>query len=163
MERFGQRRREHRRLDQSDQRPAAAAARQDVVPVVRWVLVVAGHGAVRAHEEMLGVVGGFEVRPLRPQATVEREGSWIARSWLTGPRGRVLDKLAVQHVSFELSSRTAGAGDRWLSLHHDIFWVAYQPPSHFWMLQGAEGVVVLAVATLCVLATARMLERRAAA
>lgn len=90
-------------------------------------------------------------------------GSWIARSWLTGPHGRVLDKLAVQHVSFELSSRTAGAGDRWLSLHHDVFWVAYQPPSHFWMLQGAEGVVLLAVATLCVLATARVLKRRAAA
>lgn len=90
-------------------------------------------------------------------------GSWLARSWLTGPDGQVLGKLAVQHVSFELSSRTARAGERWLSVHHDTFWVASQPPGHFWMLQGAEGAVVLAVAALCVVATLRLLTRRAPA
>ncbi len=73
IERFLQRRREHRRLEQANERPAAVAACQGVVAAARWVLVVAGHGAARAHEEMLGVVGGFEVRPFRPQAPVERE------------------------------------------------------------------------------------------
>jgi ABC-type transport system involved in multi-copper enzyme maturation permease subunit len=89
-------------------------------------------------------------------------GSWVARSWLTGSHGQVLGKLVVQHVSFELSSRTARAGERWLVSHHDTFWVAYQPPGHFWMLQGAEGTIVLVVAALCVVATLRLVERRAA-
>ena len=90
-------------------------------------------------------------------------GSWVVRSWLTGPHGHVLGVTAVQHVAAALSSRTSRVGDRWLAVHHDIFWVAYQPPSHFWMLQGAEGLVVLAIAALSVVATVRVLDRRAGA
>jgi hypothetical protein len=90
-------------------------------------------------------------------------GSWLLRSWMTGPDGRVLGRSASVHVRNTLSARTASGAARWLAVHHDAFWVSYQPPSHFWMLQGAEGVVLLAVATLCALATTRMLKRRAAA
>ena len=89
-------------------------------------------------------------------------GSWVARSWLTGPHGHVLGNGAIQHVSSELSSRTARTGDRWLSVHHDAFRVAYQPPGHFWMFQGVEGLVVLGIAACCVMATRRLLVRRAA-
>jgi hypothetical protein len=88
------------------------------------------------------------------------EGSWVVHSWLTGPNAHVLDAQAVQRVAYELSSRTNAGAARWLALHHDTFWVSYQPPGHFWLAQGVEGVVVLALAALCTGITVRCLRGR---
>jgi hypothetical protein len=50
---------------------------------------------------------------------------------------------------------------RWLSLHHEAFWVSYQPASRFWIFQGAEGGVLIVLAALLGLATVWCVCRRA--
>jgi hypothetical protein len=87
-------------------------------------------------------------------------GSWIVRSWLTGPHGHVLSAAASHHVAYELSSRASGPAAQWLILHHVSYWIAYQPPGHFWVAQAIEGVILLAIACLLVGLTLRRLRRR---
>jgi hypothetical protein len=110
-----------------------------------------------------GPVGTMAIGPINTPAQPGwnlPEGTWVVRSWLTGPNGHILDLQAVRHVVYELSSRPQVAQDRWLTLHHNIFWVSVQPPGHFWIAQAAEGIIVLALGALCVAATLRCLLRR---
>lgn len=138
-------------------------------------LIYAGHallpalrhlGASTARLQLQSAVANFAAGTISPQSQRSWHlppGSWLLGAWMTGPGGHVLGRSASAHVRNAFSIWTASGAARWRAAHHDAFWVSYQPPSHFWMLQGAEGVVLLAVATLCVLATACMLGRRAAA
>ena len=94
-------------------------------------------------------------------------GSFLVRGWFTGPGGRTLSTHAAnkvrEHVSglLEISKGTndPGAAKRWLTLHHYTYWIAYQPADHFWILQAAVGLILLAVAALCVLASVRSIRR----
>jgi hypothetical protein len=52
---------------------------------------------------------------------------------------------------------------RWLSLHHDAFWMSYQPASRFWIFQGVEAVVLIGLAVLFSFATVRCIRGRARA
>ena len=95
-------------------------------------------------------------------------GSWLARAWYTGPGGHVLGNKAAKRVSLDVNrllELTRGrnaphAANRWLALHHYTYWVSYQPADHFWMLQAVAGLVLLAVASLCVFGTVRIIQHR---
>ena len=130
--------------------------------VVLPELLHVGASTARFQSEVGNMVLGTIDSPSQPGWHVP-PGSWLVRSWMTGPGGRVLDRSASVHVKNALFTRTAASGDHWLAAHHVSFWVSYQPPGHFWMFQGVEGVVVLAVAALCVMATVCLLKRRAIA
>ena len=91
-------------------------------------------------------------------------GSWLVRGWVTGTGGRELNGLAASNVMDHVQSAVArGVTDptRWLSLHHEAFWVSYQPASRFWIFQGAEGGVLIVLAALLGLATVWCVCRRA--
>jgi hypothetical protein len=49
--------------------------------------------------------------------------------------------------------------EKWLSLHHYFYSLAYQPVSRFWVFQGAEVVVLLGLAAVCVVATILRVRR----
>ena len=89
-------------------------------------------------------------------------GSWLVRGWYTGPGGRVLSLKAANRVSVRVNSFDSKAGStaapKWLSLHHITYWVSYQPADHYWILQGVVGLVILALAFLCVFASARCIR-----
>ena len=93
-------------------------------------------------------------------------GSLLVRGWFVGPGGRVLGSHAAKRVRdhvIGLYQSKSGANDpnaakRWLSLHHYTYWFTYQPANHFWILQAVVGLVVLAVAALCVLGTVRCIR-----
>jgi hypothetical protein len=95
-------------------------------------------------------------------------GSLLVRGWFAGPGGRVLGSHAAKRVRdhlIGLYQSKSGANDpnaakRWLSLHHYTYWFTYQPANHFWILQAVVGLVVLAVAALCVLGTVRSVRGR---
>ncbi len=122
-----------------------------------------GIGAVASSRILLN---GMNSGPLNQMATRGQgpAGSWLVRAWYTGPGGRVLGVKAAKRVRihvnplFESLKGGASAAKRWLSLHHYTYWFTYQPANHFWILQAVVGLVVLAVAALCVLGTVRSIR-----
>jgi hypothetical protein len=82
-------------------------------------------------------------------------GSWLVRSWLTGP--------GANNVLSQIEKAKDGQIDatRLLALHHDAFWVSYQPASRFWIFQGVEGAILIVLAALLVLGTLWVVRRRA--
>ena len=92
-------------------------------------------------------------------------GSWLVRAWFTGPNGNPLGTVAANRVRDQLygvGKRTTSVDTAsWLSLHHDVFWVSYQPESRFWIFQGAEGVILIALAVLLAATTIWFATRRA--
>jgi hypothetical protein len=77
------------------------------------------------------------------------------RSWLTGP--------GANNVLSQIEKAKDGQIDatRLLALHHDAFWVSYQPASRFWIFQGVEGAILIVLAALLVLGTLWVVRRRA--
>lgn len=122
-------------------------------------------GAVASSRMLLN---GMNSGPLNEMATQGQgpAGSWLARAWYTGPGGHVLGTKAANRVSLHVTSmldsangtNNPNAAKRWLALHHYTYWVSYQPADHFWILQAVVGLVLLAVASLCVLGTVRIIQ-----
>ena len=94
-------------------------------------------------------------------------GSWLSRAWYTGRGGHLLGIKAAKRVGLHVDSlleSTGGSSDlnvakRWMALHHYTYWVSYQPADHFWILQAMVGLVLLAIASLCVFGTVRIIQR----
>lgn len=149
---------------------AAIAA---TVIVVGAVLVAVGQflprildiGAVASSRLMLSY---FPIGTINTVATggVGPSGSLLVHGWFVGPRGRVLESHAANRVRehvIGLYQSKSGANDpsaakSWLTLHHYAYWFTYQPAGHFWILQAVVGLVLLAVAALCVLGTVRIIQ-----
>jgi ABC-type transport system involved in multi-copper enzyme maturation permease subunit len=115
-------------------------------------------------------LNGMEPGAIDQSATAGQgpAGGWLVRSWYTGSHGQVLGARAGERVgarvdrAYELKdgSNSATSATRWLTQHHDTYWVAYQPADHFWMLQAVVGLVLLVLAALCVAAVLRCVEVR---
>jgi hypothetical protein len=113
---------------------------------------------------------GMNSGPLHSVATRGQGpvGSWLVRAWFTNPDGHVLGVKAAKHVSIHVERVLESAGGnnnpvaarQWLAAHHYTYWVSYQPASHFWILQAVVGLVILGIALLCVVATARCIRGR---
>lgn len=125
---------------------------------------VLGIGALVSSRLSMAYLG---VGPINSQAQTGSGaplGSWLVRSWLTGPRGKVLDTMATQNVVSSANGKSAGhlTVAQWLASHHDTFWVAYQPASHFWIVQGAMGAVLVLLAAGCTALVLRSVRTRSA-
>ena len=112
---------------------------------------------------------GMNSGPLDSMATRGQgpTGSWLVRAWYTGPGGHVLGVKVAKRVSIQVDSLFEPKGGfsaalRWLSLHHDKYWVSYQPAGHFWILQVVVGLMMLAVSALCAVTVARFIRGRRA-
>jgi hypothetical protein len=91
-------------------------------------------------------------------------GSWLVRAWFTGPGGKRLDAAAASNVIGRMYDdgpvNWKVGPSRWLSVHHYIYWVSYQPASRFWIFQVIAAAILVALAALLVLATVRLVRRR---
>jgi len=114
----------------------------------------------------------FPIGTINTVATrgVGPSGSLLVRGWFVGPEGQVLGNRAANRVRDHVTglyitksgTNDPNAAKRWLALHHYTYWLTYQPANHFWILQAVVGLVVLAVAALCVLGTVRCIRGRRA-
>jgi hypothetical protein len=91
-------------------------------------------------------------------------GSFLVRAWYSNASGHVLGLKAAKKVSIQVndlfeSKSGSSAASHWLAQHHLTYWVAYQPASHFWILQGVVGLLVLAITALCGLAVVHHINR----
>ncbi len=91
-------------------------------------------------------------------------GSWLVRAWFTGPDGKRLSVAAAYNVIGRMygGPATGKVGpSRWLSVHHYIYWVSYQPASRFWIFQTFAAAILIGIAVLLAFATVRLVRRRA--
>jgi len=91
-------------------------------------------------------------------------GSWLVRAWFTGPGGKRLDAAAANNVIGRMYGGPANGKvgpSRWLSVHHYIYWVSYQPASRFWLFQVTAAAILIGMAVLLAFATVRLVRRRA--
>ena len=92
-------------------------------------------------------------------------GSWLVRAWFTGPGGKRLSSAAANNVIGRMYDAVKGKvivdPSRWLSVHHYIYWVGYQPASHFWIFQVIAAAILILLAALLALATVRLVRHRA--
>jgi hypothetical protein len=75
-------------------------------------------------------------------------GTWLVRAWVTGPHGFLLTNNA--DISLENSAYYPKGGKpdpaKWLSVHHYVYSLAYQPAGRFWIFQGVEIAILFALA-----------------
>jgi len=91
-------------------------------------------------------------------------GSWLVRAWFTGPDGKRLSTAAAYNVigrMFDEANKGKVDPSRWLSVHHYIYWVGYQPASRFWIFQVIAAAILTLLAALLALATVRLVRHRA--
>jgi hypothetical protein len=90
-------------------------------------------------------------------------GSWLVQGWYTTANGRRLSAQAVTSLVHKLDvSRqliSPGYEIRWLARHHASYWLSYQPPSRFWVLQGAQTAILLLAALLLAGGTIQLARR----
>lgn len=104
--------------------------------------------------------------PLGTVNTVATEGvgpsgSFLVKGWLVGPGGHVLGDHAANVARLHLAALFQYGPSpvkRWMQLHHEVYWLSYQPANHFWILQAAVGLVLLAMTLICGLATMRCIR-----
>jgi hypothetical protein len=108
----------------------------------------------------LGALNTFAV----PGGIPGPPGSWLVNGWYTGPDGQRLSSAAVNSLVNKLYvSKSAAALNnpaQWLAWHHDAYWISYQAVSRFWVFQGAEAGILLAITVTFVIGTIRLISRR---
>jgi ABC-type transport system involved in multi-copper enzyme maturation permease subunit len=104
-------------------------------------------GNIGAVNRFAGVGGGLESGPRGSW------GGWLVNIWYEGLNGvhlsvkegnQVLDRLfssnpkptQVESHQYELT---------WLANHHYSFWISYQPANRFWIAQGVQATIILAL------------------
>jgi hypothetical protein len=136
-------------------------------------LLVASFVWLVAHLEAIGALATNRLMPMGlnvgqlnvPGSQVNGPvGSWLVRAWFTGPGGKRLDASAASNVIGRMygGPATGKVGpSRWLSVHHYIYWVSYQPASRFWVFQVIAAAILVVLAALLAFATVRIVARRA--
>ena len=100
--------------------------------------------------------------PLRVNYSTQEypAGSYVAQTWFARPGGPKLNPLTVYAQLYSAPQPLHPA--RWLTQHHLTEWIAYQPHSHLvWLMLARNGILV-AVATLAVLASVWWLRKHPA-
>lgn len=160
-----------------------AVIKRTVAAIAATALIVGGvlYGATQFLPRILDLgavassrilIGDFPIGVINANATrgLGPAGSYLARGWFTGPSGQPLASRAANMVrdhAVGLYEKSNGYNDpqaasRWLTIRHYTYWLAYQPADHFWILQAAVGLVVLALTALCAYATVRRIRGRRA-
>jgi hypothetical protein len=92
-------------------------------------------------------------------------GSWLVRGWITGPGGHELGATAADGVQNRMYAAMANAGKKadpaaWLSAHHYVQWLSYQPAGRFWYFQGIAAAALVALAIGFALTAVWLIRRR---
>jgi hypothetical protein len=92
-------------------------------------------------------------------------GDWLVRGWITGPGGHELGPTAAEDLQTRMSAAMTNAGKKadpatWLSAHHYVQWLSYQPAGRFWYFQGIAAAVLVALAIVFALTTVWLIRRR---
>ena len=87
-------------------------------------------------------------------------GSYIVQTWFARPGGPKLNPTTVYTQIYNAGQSLHPA--HWLAQHHLTEWIAYQPHSHLVWLTLARNGILVAVATLAVLASAWWLRKHPA-
>ncbi|MGO9333540.1 MAG: hypothetical protein ACLQCU_05735, partial [Acidimicrobiales bacterium] len=145
---------------------AVTAATVGGLLVVSFVWLVARLEAIGALATTQLIPMGLNVGQLNvPGAQFNGPvGSWLVRAWFTGPGGMHLSAAAADNVigrMYNGASNGKVGPSRWLSVHHYIYWVSYQPASRFWVFQIIAAATLVVLAALLVFATVRLVRRRA--
>ena len=88
------------------------------------------------------------------------------RGWITGPGGRELSATMAGAVQNHMYAAMTRAGKKaadpaaWLSAHHYVQWVSYQPAGRFWYFQATAAAVLVALAIVFALTTVWLVRRR---
>jgi ABC-type transport system involved in multi-copper enzyme maturation permease subunit len=126
--------------------------------VVKWMLSIGSLTTSRLSPIGLGVgTLGLPAR-LAPGAP---SGSWLIRSWFAGSRGQLLTAKAANRVYeriFEASNAKSFNLTHWLSLHHVVFNVSYQPASRFMIFQLGAAVILVGLACVFAILTLRRIR-----
>jgi ABC-type transport system involved in multi-copper enzyme maturation permease subunit len=126
--------------------------------LVNWMLSIGGLTTSRLSPIGLGL-GKLDLPPkVAPGAP---QGSWLIRSWFAGPHGQLLSAKAANRVYeriFEASNSKSFNLTRWLSLHHVVFDVSYQPASHFIIFQLGAVVILVVLASVFAILTLRQIR-----
>ena len=100
--------------------------------------------------------------PLRVNYSTQEypAGSYVAQTWFARPGGPKLNPTTVYAQMYNAPQPVQPV--RWLTQHHLTEWIAYQPHSHLvWLMLARNGILV-AVATLAVLASVWWLRKHPA-
>jgi hypothetical protein len=152
-----------------------------VVPAMAATAVVAGGVLVGAFVELdhhLFAIGATARRSLayitQFPGTLNQQiqphqglpsGGWLVNTWLTGPGGiRLSTDTGISDVTQMYKTKlinSSGKQDysKWLSQHHLVHWVSFQPASAFWAFQGIEMVLLVGLAALVGAATLWVVRR----
>jgi hypothetical protein len=111
--------------------------------------------------------GGISVGPLNGDAIYGfgPAGSWLVRGWITGPGGHELGATAANDLQTRMSAAMTKPGSKtdaaaWLSAHHYVYWLSYQPAGRFWSFQAIAAAVLVGLAIVSALTTVWLIRRR---
>ena len=82
-------------------------------------------------------------------------GGWVLDGWFAGRNGHRLTGAALDPL-YRLKTPQQQA---WMASHHASAWISYQPGGHFWVLQGLDTGVLLALALALAAATMFLVRR----
>jgi hypothetical protein len=103
---------------------------------------------------------------LTPTSPLVTRTGWIGAEWLQNPAGSQVDVKSAAYVDLLLQAKHDGVPasgfDRWLTQHHWIRLLDYQPADRFWHLQLVEGAAYLLVALLLAATAVAVVRRRVA-
>ncbi|MHB8244957.1 MAG: hypothetical protein ACYDGN_06310 [Acidimicrobiales bacterium] len=106
----------------------------------------------------LDMPGGFEL---------DRPGTWLVQGWFSGQGGHRLSVAASNRVMnriflFQPMRPKGTPGDviRWLSAHHYVYWVSYQPVGRFWIFQSVAVATLVCLAVLLTFGSIGVVRRR---
>ncbi len=98
----------------------------------------------------------------RPYMTWHAGELNVGGSWLTDSSGHRLTNLETTGVLRQAGNVPRGQFDQWLTTHHYIPWLSYQPADRFWVFQLIETAILLVLAVVLCVATVRWAHRRCA-
>lgn len=88
-------------------------------------------------------------------------GSLALAGWYTGSGGQRLSGAAARLTrSIPDRLNSLAAVRAWLGQHHLTYWVSYQPPGRFWLVQGLAATCLLAAAALLLAAAVWLVRWR---
>ena len=104
-------------------------------------------GNIGAVNRFAGVGGGFRSGPRGSW------GRWLVNIWYEGLNGVHLSAKASGRVLNQLFSSNPKTTQveshqyelTWLANHHYSFWISYQPANRFWIAQGVQAIIILAL------------------
>jgi hypothetical protein len=112
----------------------------------------------------IGVVNRFAPVGIGPKGSW---GGWLVNIWYEGSNGvhlSVKEGLQVMNRLFSSNPKTTQVESpqyvlTWLANHHYSFWISYQPANRFWITQGIEAAIILALGLIVLRVTMKVITR----